>query len=128
MVKTAKTFKLTHVGCYFSHSLLFLTLWNSRNVIKYFGRCYASGIQRRDFDPTNRVSLQDLGRIKSPLFSVPSIKTHKSIILSFLHHSSKSSEHSNIQTHQTLDHLSHFQKVFKDPLKNFEDQFLLQFT
>ena len=73
----------------------------------------------------DRVSLQDLGGIKSPSFSVPYIKTHKSIIFSFLHHNSEYLEYSNIQTHQTPDHSSHLQKVFKDPLKNFEDQFLL---
>ena len=126
MVKIVKTFTLTHVwGVILVISLLFFMLRNSRNVIKYFGRRYASGIQQRDFDPTDRVSLQDLGEIKSPSFSVPYIKAHKSIIFSFLHHSSESSEHSNIQTHQTSDHSSHFQKVFKDPLKNFENQFLL---
>ena len=78
---------------------LLLTLRNSRNVIKYFGRRYFSSIQQRDFDPTDRISLQDLGEIKSLSFSVPYIKAHKSIIFSFLHHSSKSSEYSNIQTH-----------------------------
>ena len=94
-------------------------------MIKYFGRRDVSSIQRRDFDPTDRAFPQDLGGIKSPSFSVPYIKAHKSIIFSFLHYSSESLEHSNIQTHQTPDHSSHFHKAFKDPLKNFEDQFLL---
>ena len=58
-------------------SLLFLTLRNSRNVIKYFGWRYVPGIQRWGFDPTVRISLQDLGRIKSPLFSISYIKAHE---------------------------------------------------
>ena len=126
MVKIAKTFKLTHVGGHFSHFTIASNASELAKCHKYFGRCYALGIQRWGFDPTDRVSLQDLDGIKSPSFSVPYIKAHKSIIFFFLHHNSESSEHSNIQTHQTLDHSSHFQKVFKDPLKNFEDQFLLQ--
>ena len=60
-------------------------LRNSWNAIKYFGHRYDSGIQRKDFDLTDRISLQDLGRIKSPSFSVPYKKAHKSIIFSFLH-------------------------------------------
>ena len=115
MVKIVKTFTLTHVwGVILVISLLFFMLRNSRNVIKYFGRRYASGIQRRDFDPTDRVSLQDLGGIKSPSFSVPYIKAHKSIIFSFLHHSSESSEHSNIQTHTKHQIIRHtFKKSSK---------------
>ena len=58
-------------------SLLFLTLRNSRNVIKYFGRRYVLGIQRWGSDPTVRISLQDLGGIKSPSFSVSYIKAPK---------------------------------------------------
>ena len=51
-----------------------MTLRNSQNVIKYFGRRYVPGIQRWDSDPTVRISLQDLGGIKSPSFSVFYIK------------------------------------------------------
>ena len=57
--------------------LLFLMLRNSRNVIKYFGWCYVPGIQRWGFDPTGRISLQDLGGIKSPSFSTSYIKAHE---------------------------------------------------
>ena len=96
-------------------SLLFLMLRNSQSVIKYFGRRYAPSIRQWGFDPTDCISLQDLSGIKSPSFSVPHIKAHKSIIFSFLHYSSKSSKYSNIQTYQPSDHSSHFQKVFKDP-------------
>ena len=115
MVKTAKTFKLTHVGGHFSHFTIVSDASELAKRHKYFGWHYALGIQRWGFDPTDRISLQDLGGIKSPSFLVPYIKAHKSIIFSFLHNSSESSEHSNIQTHQPLDHSSHFQKVFKDP-------------
>ena len=126
MVKTAKTFKLTHVGGgHLSHFTIDSDASELAKRHKYFGWCYAPGIQRWGFYPTNRVSLQDLGGIKSPSFSVPYIKTHKSIIFSFLHHSSESSEHSNIQTHKSSGHSSYFQKVFKDSLKNFKNQFLL---
>ena len=125
MVKTAKTFKLTHVGGHFIHFTIVPDVSELAKRHKYFGRCYAPGIQRWGFDLTDRVSLQALGGIKSPSFSVPYIKAYKTIIFTFLCHSSESSEHSNIQTHQPSDHSSHFQKVFKDPLKNFEDQFLL---
>ena len=52
-------------------------LRNSRNVIKYFGRRYALGIQRWGFDLMVQISLQDLGRIKSPSFSVSYIKVHE---------------------------------------------------
>ena len=93
-------------------SPLLLTLQNLRNVIKYFGRCYVSGIQRRDFDPTDCISLQDLGGIKSPSFLVPYIKAHKSIIFFFLHHSLESSEHSNIQTHTKHQIIHHTFKKF----------------
>ena len=58
-------------------SLLFLMLRNSRDVIKYFGWRYALGIQRWGFDPTVRISLQDLGRIKSSSFLVSYIKAHE---------------------------------------------------
>ena len=54
--------------------LLFLTLRNSRNVIKYFGQRCVSSIQRWGSDPTVRISLQDWSGIKSPLFSVSYIK------------------------------------------------------
>ena len=95
-------------------SPLLLMLRNLWNVIKYFGRRYVFGIQRRDFDPTDRISLQDLGGIKSLSFSVPYIKAHKSIIFSFLHHSSESSEHSNIQTHTKHQIIHHtFKKISK---------------
>ena len=57
--------------------LLFLMLRNSRNVIKYFGWRYVPGIQRWGFDPMGRISLQDLGGIKSPSFSVSYIKAHE---------------------------------------------------
>ena len=100
-------------GGHFSH----LTIVSDASKLvkrhKYFGRCYTPGIQRWGFNPTDRVSLQDLGGIKSPSFSVPYIKAHKSIILSFLHHSSEFSEHSNIQTHQPSDHSSPFKKSSK---------------
>ena len=115
MVKIAKTFKLTHVGGYFSHFTIASNASELAKCHKYFGRCYALGIQRWGFDPTDRISLQGLGGIKSPLFLVLYIKAHNSIIFSFLHNSSEFSEHSNIQTHQPSDHSSHFQKVFKDP-------------
>ena len=121
VVKTTKTFKLTHMGGHFIHFTIVLDASELAKRYKYFGRCYAPSIQRWGFDLTDRVSLQDLGEIKSPSFSIPYIKAHKGIIFSFLHHSSESSEHSNIQTHQPSDHSSHFQKVFKDPLKNFKD-------
>ena len=52
-------------------------LRNSRNVIKYFGRRYAPGIPRWGFDLTVQISLQDLGEIKSPSFSVSYIKVHE---------------------------------------------------
>ena len=52
-------------------------LQNSRNVIKYFGRRYAPGIQRWGFDLMVWISLQDLGGIKSPSFSVSYIKVHE---------------------------------------------------
>ena len=55
-------------------SLLFLTLQNSQNVIKYFGRRYVPGIQQWGSDPTVWISLQDLGGIKSPSFAVSYIK------------------------------------------------------
>ena len=112
-------------GGHFSHFTIVSDASELAKCHKYFGRHYAPGIQQWGFDPMDRVSLQDLGRIKSLSFSVSYTKAHKSIIFSFLHHSSESSEHSNIQTHKPSDHSSHFQKVFKDPLKNFEDQFLL---
>ena len=115
-------------GGHFSHFTIVSDASELAKCHKYFGRHYAPGIQQWGFDPMDRVSLQDLGRIKSLSFSVSYTKAHKSIIFSFLHHSSESSEHSNIQIHQPSGHLSHFQKVFKDPLKNFEDQFLLYFT
>ena len=57
--------------------LLFLTLRNSRNVIKYFGRRYVPGIQRWGSDPTVWISFQDLGGIKSPSFSISYIKAHE---------------------------------------------------
>ena len=99
---------------------MLLTLRNSQNVIKYFGRHYISGIQQRDFDPTDRISLQDLGGIKSPSFSVPYIKAHKSIIFSFLHHGSESSEHSNIQTHTKHQIIHHtFEKKFQRSSQEF---------
>ena len=66
-----------HGGVILVISLLFLTLRNVRDIIKYFGRRYAPGIQRWGFDPTVRISLQDLGRIKSPSFLVSYIKAHK---------------------------------------------------
>ena len=100
-------------GGHFSH---FTIVSNASELVKrhkYFGRRYAPSIQRWGFDPTNRVSLQDLGGIKSPSFSVPCIKAHKSIIFSFLHHSSESSEHSKIQTHQPSNHSSYFKKSSK---------------
>ena len=78
MAKTAKTLNLrTWVGVILVISLLFLTFRNSRNAIKYFERRYASGIQRWGFDPKVRISLQDLGGIKSPSFSVSYIKAHE---------------------------------------------------
>ena len=99
---------------------MLLTLRNSRNVIKYFGRRYVSDIQQRDFDPTDRISFQDLGGIKSPSFSVSYIKAHKSIIFSFLHHSSESSEHSNIQTHTKHQIIHHtFKKNFQRSSQEF---------
>ena len=52
-------------------------LRNSRNVIKYFGRRYALGIQRWGFDLMVQISLQYLGGIKSPSFSVSYIKAHE---------------------------------------------------
>ena len=52
-------------------------LRNLRNVIKYFGRRYTPGIQQWGFDLTVRISLQDLGGIKSPSFSVSYIKAHE---------------------------------------------------
>ena len=52
-------------------------LRNSRDVIKYFGRRYAPGIQQWGFDPTVRISLQDLGGIKYPSFLVSYIKAHE---------------------------------------------------
>ena len=55
-------------------SLLFLPLRNSQKVIKYFGQRYVPGIQRWGSHPTIQISLQDLGGIKSPWFSVPYIK------------------------------------------------------
>ena len=95
-------------------SPLFLMLRNSQNVIKYFGQHYVPGIQWRDFDQTDCISLQDLGEIKSPSFSVLYIKAHKSIIFSFLHHSSESSKHSNIQTHTKHQIIRHtFKKSSK---------------
>ena len=106
MVKIAKTFKLTHVGGHFSHFAIVSDASELAKRHKYFGRRYAPGIQRWGFDPTDHVSLQDLGGIKSPSFSVPYIKAHKSIIFYFLHHSSESSKHSNIQTHQPSNHSS----------------------
>ena len=54
-----------------------MMLWNSRNVIKYFGRCYVPSIQRWGFDPTVWIPLQDLGGIKSLSFSISYIKAHK---------------------------------------------------
>ena len=98
-----------------------LTLQNSWNVIKYFGQRYVSDIQQRDFDPTDRISFQDLGGIKSPSFSVSYIKAHKSIIFSFLHHSSESSEHSNIQTHTKHQIIHHtFKKTFQRSSQEFQ--------
>ena len=49
-------------------------LRNSRNVIKYFRQHYVPSIQRWGSDPTIRISLQDLGGIKSPSFSISYIK------------------------------------------------------
>ena len=110
-------------GGHFSHFTIVTDASELAKHHKYFGRHYTPSIQWWGFDPTDCVSFQDLGGIKSPSFLVPYIKAYKSIIFSFLHHNSESSEHSN--SHQTSDHPSHFQKIFKDPFKNFEDQFLL---
>ena len=64
-------------------SLLFLTLRNSRNIIKYVGRRHVLGIQWWGSDPTVRISLQYLGGIKSPSFSVPYIKAPEQRFLLF---------------------------------------------
>ena len=87
------------MGGHFSHFIIVSDASELAKRHKYFGRRYALGIQWWGFDPTDHVSLQDLGRIKSPSFSVPYIKAHKSIIFSFLRHSLESPDHSNIQTH-----------------------------
>ena len=64
-------------------SLLFLTLRNSRNIIKYVGRRHVLGIQWWGFDPTVRISLQYLGGIKSPSFLVSYIKAPEHHFLLF---------------------------------------------
>ena len=68
---------------HFIISQLFLTLRNSRNVIKYFGRCYAPDIQRWGSNPTVRIFLQYLGGIKSLSFSVSYIKVPERHFLLF---------------------------------------------
>ena len=78
MVKTVKTFKLTHEGGgHFSHFTIVSDASKLAKRHKYFGQLYASGIQRWGFDPTDHISLQDLGGIKSPSFSVSYIKAHE---------------------------------------------------
>ena len=64
-------------------SLLFLTLRNSRNIIKYVGRRHVLGIQWWGSDPTVRISLQYLGGIKSPSFLVSYIKAPEHHFLLF---------------------------------------------
>ena len=64
-------------------SLLFLTLRNSRNIIKYVGRRHVLGIQWWGSDPTVRISLQYLGGIKSPSFLVSYIKASEHHFLLF---------------------------------------------
>ena len=60
---------------HFSHlTVVFDALELARNVIKYFGRRHVLGIQRWGSDLTVRISLQDLGEIKSPSFLVSYIK------------------------------------------------------
>ena len=63
--------------------LLFLTLRNSQNVIKYFGRRYAPDIQQWGSNPTVRIFLQYLGGIKYPSFSVSYIKAPEHHFLLF---------------------------------------------
>ena len=78
MVKNCKNIQTyARGGVILVISLLFLMLRNLRNDIKYFGRRYTPGIQQWGFDPTDRISLQDLGGIKSPSFSVSYIKAHE---------------------------------------------------
>ena len=77
MVKIAKTFKLTHVRGHFSHFAIVSDASELAKRHKYFGWHYAPSIQWWGFDPTDRISLQDLGGIKSPSFSVSYIKAHE---------------------------------------------------
>ena len=74
-----------------------------------------------------QISLQDLGRIKSPSFSVPYIKAHE---YHFLLSSSQFRIFRAFQTSKLTNHqiVRCIFKKISEILKNFEDQFLLQFT
>ena len=111
MVKTAKTFKLTHVGGHFSHFTIVSDASKLVKRHKYFGRRYAPGIQRWGFDPTNRISLKG-SRVSFSLFFITAQSLQRIQI-------------SKLTNHQIIHHT--FKKSL-NILKNFEDQFLLQFT
>ena len=71
--KTLKIFKPEACGRVISvTSQVFLTLRNSRSVIKYCGLCYAPDIKR-----WIQIFSLIFGRDTSPSFSVPTIKTSK---------------------------------------------------
>ena len=74
-----------------------------------------------------RISLQDLGGIKSPSFSVSYIKTRE---YHFLLSSSQFRIFRAFQTSKLTNHqiVRRIFKKFSKILKNFEDQFPLQFT
>ena len=103
-------------------SLLFLTLRNSRNVIKYFGQRYVPGIQWWGSDPTIQISLQDLSGIKSPLVFSSLYKGSWILFPPFFItvHNLQSIQTFKLTNHHIVRHT--FKKTSKI-LKNYEDQF-----
>ena len=95
--------------------------------LSVLGGGYVPSIQRWSFDPMVRISLQDLGGIKSPSFSVSYIKARE---YHFLLSSSQFIIFRAFQTSKLTNHqiVRRIFKKFSKILKNFEDQFPLQFT
>ena len=90
-------------------------LRNSRNVIKYFGRCYAPDIHRWGSNPTIRIFLQYLGGIKSPSFLVSYIKApeHHFLLFSSQFIIFRASKHPNSSPIKSFIIFS--KRDFKDP-------------
>ena len=109
-------------------SQLFLTLWNSQSVIKYFGLHYAPDIQRWGFNPTVQIFLHYLGGITSPLFSVSYIKApeHHFLLFSSQFIIFRASKHPNSSPTRSVIIFS--KEEISTLLKDYKDQFALLST